>query len=228
MVTPTKLEEKGPLRRLSRAINNVNALAQSMRIQRGLGYSVRHTAHGQVIQLEDKRTVAAAAEPGSAIQRFRITALENDWVTCRKLKEDGNVDENDTTEYKVAKPRELRVSTQDGATISALGYGFIISFPTAADYGNTRRLTVPAAGTTPARYVDEILLPAYGIGSEIYATEPEDKTGVLVNSVRLTWLDLNVDARQYRPKFTRVAVCVSENGQTVTKYMFVAGGPVQA
>lgn len=225
-MTPQKLEEKGPLKRYASAINSVSELAQSMRIQRGLGYSVRHTAHGQVIQLEDKRA-AAATEPGSTVERFRITALQDDWMTCRRLKEDGNVDEDDTTEYKVAKPRELRVSTQNGATISALGFGFVVSFPT-ADYGNTRRLTVPAAGTTPARYVDEILLPAYGIGSEIYATEPEDKTGVLVNDVRLTWLDLNVDARQYRPKFTRVAVCVTENGQTVTKYMFVAGGPVQA
>jgi hypothetical protein len=226
MVSPSRLEEKGPLKRLTRAINSVNALAQSMRIQRGLGYSVRHTAHGQVIQLEDRRGTTTV-EQAATIQRFEVTAIENDWVSCRKLKEDGTLDETDETVYKVAKPKELRVSTQNGATLAALGYNFIVSFPVAADYGNTRRLTLPASGSTPARYVDEVLLPAYNIGSELYATEPEDKTGVTVNDIRLTWLDINVDARQYRPKLTRVAVCVQENGQTVTRYMFVAGGPIQ-
>ena len=43
----------------------------------------------------------------------------------------------------------------------------------------------------------------------------------------LTGEEARVKAKFF-PKLTRVAVCVTESGQTVTKYMFVAGGPVQA
>ena len=220
MVTPHKLDEKGPLRRLNRAINSVNELAQSMRIQRGLGYSVRHTAHGQVIQLED-RTRVVAGEAASPLQRFQATEIQNDYVSARKLNSDGTLS-TDTTVYKIAKPKELRVATQTGANIFTWGDTFVVSFPFPTAYGNSRRLT---SGT---RYVDEVLLPSYVVGSEIYATEATGETGVTVSGTRLTWIDVNADARQYRPKYTKVAVCVTENGQTVTKYMYVAGGPVQA
>lgn len=225
MVSPRKLEEKGPLKRITGAINDVNALAQSMRIQRGLGYSVRHTAHGQVLQLDSRRT-DTGVQNASTVQRFIVTSIENDWLGCVKLKPDGTISEDDS-QHKVAKPVLLRVSSLAGTLFLEGGYGFIIGFQTPADHGNTRRLVVPADASNPARYVDEILSPFYAIGSEIYATEPEGQTGVIVNGERLTWVDLNVDARHYRPKYTRVAACVVENGQTVTRYMFVAGGPIQ-
>ena len=220
MVTPRPIPERGPLRRYAEAINRLSDLTDALRIQPGLGYTVHRTAHGQTIKLAQRRQ----QDDAIAIERFKVQALENDYVSCRKLKEDGNIDDSDTTTYYVAKPVELRVSHQDGATNSALGYTFTISFPTAADYGNTRKLTNTSDNS---RYVNEVLFPAYAVGSEIYACEPEHKTGVLRNSVRLTWLDINVDARHYRPKYQRVAVCVQENGQTVTRYMYVAGGPIQ-
>ena len=223
MVTPRPIPERGPMRRYAEAINQLSDLADALKIQPGLGYTVHRTAHGQTIKLTSKRV--QNGEDGTTIQRFKVQALENDYVACRKLLEDGNLDTDDTATYYVAKPVELRVSYQDGATNSALGYTFTITFPTAADYGNTRKLTNTSDNS---RYVNEVLFPAYAVGSEIYACEPEDKTGVLRNSVRLAWLDINVDARHYRPKYQRVAVCVQENGQTVTRYMYVAGGPIQA
>lgn len=224
MVKPATIPERGPMKRYAEAINQLGEAVQSLRIQRGLGYNVHHTAYGQVIKLEGRRITGDAGEPGTLVQRFRVTALENDYVSCRKVTEDGQIDTDDTTTYYVAKPVELRVGTQDGASNTALGYTFRISFPTAADYGNTRRLTNT---TDNSRYVNEVLFPAYVIGSEIYACEPEDKTGVVRNLERLTWLDINVDARHYRPKYERVAVCQTVNGQTVTRYMYVAGGPIQ-
>jgi hypothetical protein len=212
------------MKRYAQAINQLGDLAQSLRIQRGLGYNVHHTAYGQVIKL-DRVSGGEDGEDGSTIQRFQVRALENDWLECRKLKDNGELDDADTTTYYVAKPVQLRVSTLGGTTNTALGYTFTISFPTAGDYGNTRRLTNTSDNS---RFINEVLFPAYEVGSEIYACEPEDKTGVLRNEVRLTWLDLNVDARCYRPKYQRVAVCVQEGGQTVTRYMYVAGGPIQA
>lgn len=225
MVTPEKLNESGPLKRLSRTINDVNALAQSMRIQRGLGYSVRHTPHGQVIQLEDRRGTSVV-EPGSKVQRFAVVQPFNDYLSCLRVKENGAVDVQTT--YYVAKPEQLRVSYQlsiaEGNRWRMLGYPFRLQFPL-QNGGATRQFAIDSIGQ-PTRYVEEVLFPQYFGGDEIYAAEAEGKTGVTVDGKLLTWIDLNVDARAYRPIYTRMAVCVTENGQNVTKYIYVAGGPV--
>lgn len=223
MVTLPTLPERGPLKKYAEAINRLSDVAKSLQINSGLGYTVHRTAHGQTIRIGFKKD---AQQPDViSVQRFRIMNVQNDWLECKKLTEDGELDEIDIGTYYVAKPVELRVSRQSGLAAGETGYQFVVSFPSSLSFGNERRLTNQ---TDNNRYVDEVLTPPYASGAEIYACEPEDKTGVLRQDVRLTWLDLNVDARHYRPKYQRVAVCVQENGQTVTRYLYVAGGPIQS
>lgn len=226
MVKPRKIAEGGPMRKYAAAINDLIDCVDALKIQRGLNYSVRQTQHGQVIQLENKQE-KTTIKPGSRVQRFRVDQQYDDYLGCRKVTEDGIPDDADVNIYNVAKPLHLRKSTQTQVNypFSQLGYPFSVLYPN-QDGGAVRHLTAANAGQ-PNRYIKEIVWPLYA-NDDIYAAEAEEKTGVIVNGTRLTWIDLNVDGRQYRPTYTRIAVCVLENGQNVTKYMYVAGGPIQA
>ena len=51
MVTPRPIPERGPMRRYAEAINRLSDLADALKIQPGLGYTVHRTAHGQTIKL---------------------------------------------------------------------------------------------------------------------------------------------------------------------------------
>lgn len=159
---------------------------------------------------------------GGKLQRFSISAVANDYLTCVKLDTAGVAVAGSTT--NVAKPPALRVSKFAGLTISDWSY------PTATATSNSRRSvyagTPIAGGLQPGDYQDEVLAPVYAVGDEIFGMEAEGGTGVLVSGVQLTWLDCNVSARHWRAVRTALNVCRLENGVQTQRRMVVDGGPV--
>jgi hypothetical protein len=215
MVKPPNIPETGPLKRYAEAINRVSDFAASMQILRGKSYRVRKTTSGQLLDFEKAKETQTVE--GLVIQRFYIDEEYDDHLDCRRADTDGNP-YGDTVQ--IAKPLALRVSTYDGETDTTLGGTFTISYQSV----NARRFTDSAG-----RYWEEVLWPAYEIGaSDIYACEPEGGAGLNVFGTDLTWLDMNLNARHFRPKMTQLATCVVENGVNVVKYIYVSGGPVQA
>ena len=215
MVKPPHIPESGPLKRYAEAINRVSDFAASMQILRGKSYRVRKTTSGQLLDFEKAKETQTI--DGLVIQRFYIYEESDDYLDCLRADTDGNP-YGDLV--KVAKPMALRVSTYHGQSNSDLGGVFTISYQSSSN----RRFT-----DSDGRYWDEVLWPPYLSGdTDIYACEPDGGTGLTVSGTVLTWLDMNLNARHFRPKMTQLATCVVENGVNVVKYIYVSGGPVQA
>lgn len=213
MVKPSHIKATGITARLARGVNTAIDYAASMRIARGRGYRVRYTSTGQVLDLDREKQEAV---DGIKVQRFYIDEEYDDHIDCRKANTDGTPYGSSVL---IAKPLALRVSTYDGATLATLGGTFTISYQNV----NSRRFT-----DSGGRYWEEELWPAYQIGaSDVYACEPTGGPGLtLWGNTELTWLDMNLNARHFRPKMTQLATCVVENGINVVKYVYVSGGPV--
>jgi hypothetical protein len=165
---------------------------------------------------------AEASEPGSSIQRFEVQTIFADYLSCRKMKSDGTYE--DSIIYYVAKPSQIMASfSRPPAGFTAVN----------SSLGNSRVLTY--AGATvgdliAGMTVNEILHPLYFAGdSELYATQPTGgigtSTGLLdPNGDRITWIDINISARVFRPQYLGTAICTGN----IAKRVIVAGGPTGA
>lgn len=210
-----------PLFKVQEAMNELVAAINENQIASGIGYRLKRTANGTGLEIEIPRaeqTIGTA----SSIQRMRIVTVNDDYLTCRKQMEDGTVDNNSTLFY-VAKPHYLRVTILNAATID--GWLISISSP-----GNTRILTAAAgSGVTAGLIVTQKLNYSYSSGDTIYATQPTGKTAVAhptIGGVKIDWLDLNVDSRNFHQTRIMLNACVLVGGVPTTKTIVFEAGPV--
>lgn len=205
-----------PLRRVERALNQVVDAVNENRLAVGLGYRLKRTANGTSLDIQVPAAVAAEASPSV---RFQIVTIAGDYLTCRRQSADGTVDANGAI-TSIAKPTFLRVTGVHGVTRDGWSYSVVAP-------ANVRTLTnVSAAGISVGLTVVEELRPSYTIGDTIYASEPTGETGVLVDGNRLTWIDSNVDGRQYQHRRIMLDACVLVNNVPTQKTIVFSAGPI--
>jgi hypothetical protein len=187
----------------------LQAMAEDMKKCRVLQSStiqVEQTSVGQMLTVRKKSGAAASI----SVQRVTVTTDGNDSVTCTTA---------DSVSITVAKPLHLRRSFYHGVTIGNWSYS--------ATSSSTRRATYVGASVTGGLqngdYIDEELDPQYlTTDTVLIVAEPEDGTGI----TDVTWIDLNVSARHFRPSRARLDVCRIENGVRTSRRVVVDGGPV--
>lgn len=151
--------------------------------------------------------------PASPTQRFRITQVFGDYLTCQTFNDGlmGGVD------IFVAKPYVIRRSTWNNVTRAGISY--------VGNQSDGQLRTATHLGLAPASArSEEVLDPAYILNDQIVATQPTGGTGVLAaNGSAVIWEDLS--ARIFLPPHRVIQVC--DNG--IWKYQVVrAGTPYRA
>lgn len=212
-MTPQKLEEKGPLRRYAKAVNSLIDFAQSLKIQRGLGYSVRHSSHGQLLHINQQDVPAPAPSEPGVIKRFVVKQIRATYLVCNEVAEWG--EELTQTQYKIAKPESLRFY-EASVVYNELADG-VTSFFTqkhviqgATDF-NYRRLSLTNPLQTGQAWFLQKINPIYetngqrGIVNIYAASIPniiQDE-----NLAAINWIDLNVDARKWTVPLRYSSAC---------------------
>jgi len=144
---------------------------------------------------------------GAGIKRFRIETVGDDYLVCKAVDEDGSVPPNAAL-YYIAKPAELRASTYSGIVIGGWSY--------AVDAGagtRTATWTLPDGEFLNGLQTVEKCEPGYNAGYNfIFAAQATPNAGVTDPnnaSAKLTWLDMNVDARKWMPPRVMVRACIN-------------------
>lgn len=197
-----KLDENRTARTIRKTVNRIIDELNAVTVRAGLGYKVKRTALGTVLEIAR----GAASEAGN-IQRFKIMSIADNWLVCRKVDEDDA--ETSSTDYKVMRPIMLRKdkALPSGASAGSLAYP--------ADQERTFTITTTVA---PIRTVTvkQVMTPKYVANDFIYGAD-----GILGGTVddgtgeHVEWIDLNIDARKWDMALKLVAVCVTGN---VTQY----------
>lgn len=211
-------EHPAPLRRGDRVdrnwvtINKLNELLQPALSE------IRRLSSG-LQDFRQFREHKSGGSGGGKVQRFTVVTEFADYLSCRKQNADG------TTEIdliNVAKPLTLRQSYWNGRTISGWTYSGNVS-----PESRTASYAGPAitGGLQIGDSIAEILDPVYSGAVEIFAAQADGSTGVVIASQRLTWIDLNVDARRFVAARDRVDVCKVVAGVQTMKKMVIDGGP---
>lgn len=202
--TTQRLNEVGPARKLRAEINRLWEETKALRISSGVGYNVKRTRLGTVLDIE-----SAAVSTSVYVQRFKVTAIEEKYLTCRKVDKDDA--ETSTTDYKVMRPYCTWHDNED-------------SMITGADTGSLEDMTdsqsrtydadVDVSGTAKTFSVTQDIFPKYEAGSFIYGTNNVKGGTEEIDDLELKWIDLNVDARHWRLTEQATEVCVDN----VVKY----------
>lgn len=157
---------------------------------------------------------------GGKVQRMRISAEGDDTLTCQKVASDGTVIAGSFT---VAKPPTLRLSFWNNQTFGLWRYSGTKNSRSKIYAG-----TAVPGGLQPGDNLTENLEPSYTAGMDIYASEAEGATSIAAGAgVFVTWIDLNVDSREFKATQERVDMCRVVNGVSTQYKMVVEGGPAQ-
>lgn len=202
----------------------------------GPGLRASYFADRTLVELAVVPEGGTAAPAEDETQVFVAVEVQGDYLVCVKESDDPATG----TRYSVAKPQPLSATYQSFVPLAwADNDTYTITFVDTGLYKwNRRRLT---SGTT-GKYWDEFLDPLYGPsarsgetfeGSRITARKlkvPAFGAGTLGHDGQpIYWEDINVEARHYRPVPMLVALCVDDGtGNAVTKYAYIAGGPLQS
>lgn len=190
MVAPDKHQETGALREVWRSFNKLRDYCLSIRPAKGLNTRLKHTSRGTIINTQ---APAPEVQEGDSIvaTQYKVTAIADDYIEAKTW--DGT--NLGSAAVKIAKPWRLRKTGWDGVTVTysfnggsiPIRYAYNAALP-----GYRSAFLVNQNQTT-----SQAIIPVYSVGDIIYATEPEGGTFATVNGVDLTWLDLNVDAREW-------------------------------
>ena len=212
-------ENPTPLKRGDRVdhnwvtINKLNTLLQPALVElRRLGSAITDLR-------ERPNFKAGGGGGGGTVQRFSIVSESGDYLTCQKQNPDGTLIPGG---INVAKPLSLRVSTWQGQTIAGWQYIGTAQTRIATFVGD-----VVDGGLQAGDKITETLDPPY-LGGELFASQATGETAVTVGAGRLTWIDLNVDARRYIAGRVLANVCVVINGVEVPRRVVLEGGPIYA
>lgn len=211
---PRKQTEAGLYAPVWREFNKLVDYVREISITGGRNVRVNRSMNGTtVVGVPEARQ----EEAGSQIQRMTIISVSDDYITCQKQDETGTAYGDNIL---VAKPRHLRVTTWNGITFGSWRYNGDSTSRVLTYVG-----TPITGGFQTGDTISETLDPSWS-GSEIFATEAEGETGVTVNGTRLTYIDLNVDARRYITARALIEVCRTVNGVQEQRRLVLDGGPI--
>lgn len=149
----------------------------------------------------------AGGSGGTTIKRFRIETVSDDYLVCKAVEADGTVPAGAALWY-IAKPAELRGSTYSGVTVGGWSYALDSGAAT-----RTGTYTLADGQFVQGMTTVEKCEPSYtALYTHIYASQVTPNTGVpdpQNASQKLTWLDLNVDARKWLPPRRMVTACLN-------------------
>lgn len=218
--------ERGPLKNLRKAYNDLREEVKAQRIANGVGYKVKRTSLGTILQVEPGK--AGTVEPSDLeIKRFQVIDVRATYLECYETKTDGSGFISETTRTQVLRPYATRIT--DGAAAVAGWSAGALSTDTNPIRHLQRNLTRTDTTLGLSFTMTQKIYPAYlysetiGEGSWIFAAK--NIKGYSANDGAsppnsIIWVDINVDGRAWTFTETQqVAVCV--NG--VTKYMWVVG-----
>jgi hypothetical protein len=210
---PKQLKRGDDSRRNWNQINELTQLAKNLtwKLDDALRRVTRLEAEGDLWQTGG----------GGAIQRYKIITDNDDYLVCQAQNADATLVAGN---INIAKPRSLRVSTWNGATIGKWSY-------TGTKTERTLTYAGPAidGGLQPGDTMKEILDPPYdpalASASELCATTAIGATAVIVSGVLLTLIDLNADARRWVAQRDRVEACKVIAGVPTVRKLVIEGGP---
>ena len=211
MIKFDNFAERGPLRRIRSALNDLREEVARLRIASGLGYTVKRTACGTILNI--KGTKQTTAPTDIRIAWGLITAVsDKNYLTC----------EIDAISETVWKPYSCMGDYEPlyPSYIALRQQNFVLgssSLPVLDAANSVREYSVSTtddAGAAVVNHVTESLRPSYAVGNAILCiSNVGDFTGGPVNA----WYDLNIDARHWTIKAISTQVCVDG----VTEYSAV-------
>jgi len=162
---------------------------RSIQIRDGVGYKVRRSTSGTILELGGGGRGAGSATD-SDISRYRVQSVQGDYLTCHTW--DGT--DESTDDVYVAKPPHLRHSLT-AQTVNAVAVTY-------SNYSISGGVCTRDADASGYATQDEMVIPQYQLGEgadgEVWAAEVADGTGVTVTGTTLaTSIDLNLDARAW-------------------------------
>lgn len=168
-------------------LNRIKAAVHARTLQEGLGYKIRRSPSGVTLQILPGG--GRAAQPASPIQRYLITLRRGDYYHARTW--DGDTAGSET--IYIAKPAKLRQSIN-----AELIGGNLITYTYNSDTSRT--------ATFSTFFENQIVIPWYLTGDQIFAIKPIGGTGVVTAAPdtvgqTIEWLDLNIDARAWALAF---------------------------
>ena len=194
---------------------------RELRVKTGPGLRYSYKTDCTLIELLPQRRTAPAGE-ASPSTRMKILEIAADYLRCRTQSADGSVDDGETL-IRVAKPAFLRVTGINGTTRDGWSYSVV-------DPASERTLTAATApGITAGKQVIEEVRPSYKANDTIYAIQPKGETSVVDpdnSAAKLTWLDSNVDGRNWFHRRIMLDVCVLVNNLPTQKTVVFSAGPI--
>ena len=218
MIKFDNFAERGPVRNVRKALNDLREDVRALRIANGKGYTVKRTAIGTVLNIT--ATGEAAPPNDLQIRRFQVVNVKPTYLECWETTADGLGFSSTASYTKVLRPYATLLND------TSAGWDQWTVSTTDTTMNVTRTLTRVDAGRGLTFTWDQRIYPEYkystaiGDGDWIFAAKPIK--GFSANDGQPTpqqidWIDLNVDARSWQfSELQQVAVCVDG----VTKYMF--------
>lgn len=163
------------------------AACLSCKILPGIGYKVRQTTSGTVLEI-----VPGNGKASSGPQAYRFKSMQDDYLVCRTW--DGTTE--GATDVNVAKPTLLRFSLST-RTVA----GQVLTF---SQYNLTNQTRISMLNSSPEL---EVIIDRYEVDDVIYAQAAEtfvefwdgstvdDEFNPVLTSVAL--IDLNIDGRYW-------------------------------
>ena len=216
-----KLDERGLTRETKRTVNLLIDEVKALRISRGLGYTIKHTAGGQILAI-DPATLAGAGK--LEVRRFQIVSVKEKYWVCGKLTDDGA---GLSGSFGVTRPRETYPQDVDSYPIG-LGITAVL-----VDSTQLRRTLTFSSGGKTFEIIQDIFPTASasstpGFGSQIYALRnPLGGTEDDENGDKIEWIDLNRGARHWANGLQLTDMCVDVDGTPTTKSAFVNRSDVE-
>lgn len=174
-------------------LRRFRAFAVSCRLLPGVGYKLRHSTSGTILEIEPARGGGGTT---TSAQLYKITNVKREYLVCRTW--DGTTD--GTTDIYIAKPFKLR-ETLTGETIDNIAVAYSYSSSGFDTYLiRTARATISGQVTSEK----QIVVPRYLVGDKIYAMPCSAAVitasdGLSIGTITL--IDINVDGRAWARRY---------------------------
>jgi hypothetical protein len=212
--------ERGLLKKYAAAINDLREDIKSHRIASGLGYKVKRTASGTILQIQPGSKTTTTT---NNIRRFQIIDVKPTYLECYPTNDD-NTDFESTTIVKVLRPTCTAWNNTSTGMFSGWNY-----YDNDTERGLMRVLKKTDRDINLIFRFNQTIFPiytgspAFGQGDWIFAVEDPKGFYAADGTEEIHWVDLNVDARHWAcTEPQRIAVCVDG----VTQYMYVIATPI--
>lgn len=171
-------------------LNSLRNFAASCRLKSGVDYRVEQTTDGTVLRFY------GGNGGGSTIKMYRLIEEKANHIVCHTW--DGTAEGSDSV--LIAKPYKLRNSITSALIAGeTIDYTYVTSGSTAYHTRDADDGTNVETQVVIPYFLPKTTSPAYS-GDLIYAADVSH-TGVTVDDVELTKIDINADARAWARKY---------------------------